>query len=230
MIKIYNNDFNNFNEEVKANLILTDIPYNIGINAYASNPQWWKNGDVSKGRSSKAESKFFESDENFSIDNFLLFCKKHLKENSSAIIFCSIEELGEIILKYKKYGFKKYIPLVFIKNNSAEVLKANMRIVGACEYGVQLFNGSLGKFNNNKKMVKNWQVFNNFSKKLHPNEKPQDLLELFITLFTDENDLILDSCAGSGSLGVACKKLNRNCILIEKDKKYFDIIKERLEE
>ena len=42
MVNLYNMDFNNFNEDVKVKLILTDIPYNIGRDAYASNPQWWK--------------------------------------------------------------------------------------------------------------------------------------------------------------------------------------------
>ena len=70
---LINDDFNNFNYEERANLILTDIPYNIGKDAYASNPQWWKNGDYKNGKSEKANSKFFETDENFNIDNFLKF-------------------------------------------------------------------------------------------------------------------------------------------------------------
>ena len=54
----------------------------------------------------------------------------------------------EILANYKKYKFKKYTPLVFIKNSSAEVLKVNMRVVGACEYGLILYNGAT---NNPKK-------------------------------------------------------------------------------
>ncbi len=227
-MKLFNNDYREIFLEDKLDFILCDIPYNIGTNAYASNPRWWNNGNYKEGKSEKAESKFFETDENFPIDDLLLYIIQNLKENCSAIIFCSIEELSEIIQKYKIFGFKKYLPLVFIKNNSAEVLKANMRIVGACEYGIQLFNGKLGKFNNNKKMIKNWFEFKNVTNKVHPNEKPVELLEQFINLFTNEGETVLDMCMGSGTTGIACKNTNRHFIGIEKDEKYFNIAKERL--
>lgn len=61
---------------------------------------------------------------------------------------------------------------------------------------------------------------------LHPTQKPVDLLEKIIGANT--GDLILDPFAGSGTTGVACKNLNRNFILIEKEPKYVEIIKERL--
>ena len=64
---------------------------------------------------------------------------------------------------------------------------------------------------------------------LHPTQKPVALLEYLIKTYTNENDLVLDNCMGSGSTGVACKKLNRNFIGIELDEKYFEIAKERIE-
>ena len=74
----YNDDFNNFEKYnlPKASLILTDIPYCIDKDAYASNPRWWKNGNVKDGRSEKANTSFFKNDKEFNIDNFLNFCKK----------------------------------------------------------------------------------------------------------------------------------------------------------
>ena len=63
---------------------------------------------------------------------------------------------------------------------------------------------------------------------LHPTQKPVALLEYLIKTYTNEGALILDNCAGSGSTGVACKNLNRNYLLIEKEDKYYDIIVERL--
>lgn len=62
----------------------------------------------------------------------------------------------------------------------------------------------------------------------HPTQKPLKLMERIVTVFTNENDLILDTYAGTGTTGVACKNLNRNYILIEKEKEYIDIIKDRL--
>jgi site-specific DNA-methyltransferase (adenine-specific) len=67
------------------------------------------------------------------------------------------------------------------------------------------------------------------SRKLHPTQKPVALLEYLIKTYTNENDTVLDFTMGSGSTGVACKNLNRNFIGIEKDDKYFDIAKQRIE-
>ncbi len=65
---------------------------------------------------------------------------------------------------------------------------------------------------------------------LHPTQKPVALFEYLIKTYTNEGDLILDNCAGSGTTGVACKNLNRNYILIEKEPEYIDIINKRLSE
>jgi site-specific DNA-methyltransferase (adenine-specific) len=62
----------------------------------------------------------------------------------------------------------------------------------------------------------------------HPTQKPLALFEYLIKTYTNEGDLVLDNCAGSGTTGVACINLNRNYILIEKEPKYVDIIRERL--
>ena len=64
---------------------------------------------------------------------------------------------------------------------------------------------------------------------LHPTQKPVALLEYLIKTYTNENDLVLDNCMGSGSTGVACVNTNRNFIGIELDKNYFNIAKERIE-
>ena len=62
----------------------------------------------------------------------------------------------------------------------------------------------------------------------HPTQKPVALFEYLIKTYTNEGELILDNCAGSGTTGVACMNTNRRFILMEKDAKYFEIIKERL--
>ena len=63
---------------------------------------------------------------------------------------------------------------------------------------------------------------------VHPTQKPVELLEWLIKTFSNENDIVLDNCMGSGSTGVACKNLNRNFIGIELDENYFNIAKERI--
>ena len=64
---------------------------------------------------------------------------------------------------------------------------------------------------------------------LHPTQKPLELLEALVRTFTNEDDTILDNCMGAGTTGVACKKLHRNFIGIEKEEKYYQIAKERIE-
>jgi len=72
-----------------------------------------------------------------------------------------------------------------------------------------------------------YKCVDNYSR-IHPNQKPLDLLEFLIHTYTDENDVVLDCFAGSGSTLVSAKKLNRIYIGIEKEEKYFDLINERL--
>ena len=74
------------------------------------------------------------------------------------------------------------------------------------------------------------QRFSSDKQKLyvHPTQKPVALFEYLIKTYTNEGDLVLDNCAGSGTTGVACKNLNRNYILIEKEQEYVDIINKRL--
>jgi len=64
---------------------------------------------------------------------------------------------------------------------------------------------------------------------IHPTQKPVALFEYLIRTYTNEGDLVLDNCAGSGTTAIACKNLNRNYILIEKEPKYIEIIKKRLD-
>jgi len=65
---------------------------------------------------------------------------------------------------------------------------------------------------------------------LHPNQKPVTLFEYLIKTYTNENDIILDNACGSGTTAIACMKTKRNYLLIEKEKKYFEISKKRIDE
>ena len=65
---------------------------------------------------------------------------------------------------------------------------------------------------------------------LHPTQKPVALLEYLVKTYTNEGDVVLDNCMGSGSTGVACVNLHRKFIGVEQDKKYFEIAKTRIKE
>lgn len=232
-IKLFNDHFQNYKsyQIPKAQLIIADIPYNIGKNAYGSNPSWYIDGDNSNGESELAHKEFFDTDKDFRITEFLHFCSKMLikepKESGKApcmVVFCAFEQQFELIEKAKKYGLNNYINLVFRKNFSAQVLKANMRVVGNCEYGVLLYRDKLPKFNNNGRMVFNcfeWKKDID-TKKVHPTQKPVRLLENLIEIFTDKGDVVIDPCAGSGSTLLAAAQCDRKAYGFEIKKDFFN--------
>lgn len=205
-IELYNDHFQNYKRYAipKAQLVIADIPYNLGVNAYASNPEWYIKGDNKNGESDKAGKTFFDTDNDFRIAEFMHFCShmliKEPKEKGKApamIVFCAFEQMQTVIEYGKQYGFMKSYPLVFIKNYSAQVLKANMKIVGATEYAVVLYRDKLPKFNNGKKMIFNWFEWrrDNSVPKIHPTQKPIPLLKRLIEIFTDEADVVIDPVA-----------------------------------
>jgi site-specific DNA-methyltransferase (adenine-specific) len=229
---IYRDHFQNYKSYnvPKAQLIIADIPYNLGNNAYASNPAWYKDGDNQNGESKLAGKSFFDTDEDFRPAEFMHFCstllKKEPKEKNSApcmIVFCAFDQQMYLIELAKRYGLNNYINLVFRKNFSAQVLKANMKIVGNCEYGLILYRDKLPKFRNNGKMIFNcidWPR-DNESEKIHPTQKPVELLKILISIFTDEGDIVIDPVAGSGSTLIAAERLNRKAYGFEIKKEFW---------
>lgn len=112
-----------------------------------------------------------------------------------------------------------------------------MKIVGACEYALVIYKDKLPKFNNNGKMILNWFLYTKDDKsipKIHPTQKPVNLLKRLIEIFTDKGDVVLDPCCGSGSTGKAVmfenRERNKNYkfIGIELEKEYLPIIVARI--
>ena len=233
--KLLNDNFQNYKRYgiPKAQLVIADIPYNLGVNAYASSTEWYINGDNSQGESKKAGKAFFNSDTNFKIAEYMHFCSKMLIKEPrvtgkapAMIVFCSFNQIPVVINYGKKYGFKNSFPIFFIKNYSAQVLKANMKIVGATEHAIVLYRDKLPKFNNDGKMVFNWFKWTKDRKgeypKIHPTQKPISLLKQLIKIFTDEGDVVIDPCAGSGSTLRAAYELNRNSYGFEIVKDFYN--------
>ena len=138
----FNDHFQNYKRYGihKAQLVIADIPYNVGKNAYGSNPAWYNKGDNANGESELANTEFFDTDKDFRPAEFMHFCshmmKKEPKQRGKApcmVIFCAFDQQMYLIALAKRYGINNYINLVFRKNFSAQVLKANMRVVGNCE-------------------------------------------------------------------------------------------------
>lgn len=253
-IELYRDNFQNYKRYgiPKAQLVIADIPYNIGADAYGSNPMWYKDGDNKNGESKLAKSSFFNSDGYFKIAEYMHFCNHLLipepKEKGKApamIVFCAFEQIQTVVQYGKQYGFNHYYPLFFCKNYSAQVLKANMRIVGATEFAVVLYRDKLPKFNNGRqidpdtgkpirgtgKMVFDWFAWQRDGKdvpKIHPTQKPIAVLKQLIEVFTDEGDVVIDPVAGSGATLRAAFELNRHSFGFEIDRKFYTEAQKRM--
>jgi site-specific DNA-methyltransferase (adenine-specific) len=239
--ELFNDNFQNYKRYgiPKAQLVIADIPYNLGKNAYASSTEWYIDGDNKKGESDKAGKQFFHTDSNFNIVEYMHFCSKLLKKEPkekgqapAMIVFCAFDQMHMVIETGKKYGFQKSYPIFFIKNYSAQVLKANMRIVGATEHAVVLYRDKLPKFNNDGKMIFNWFEWKRDDKKIypkiHPTQKPVGVLKRLIEIFTDEGDVVIDPCAGSGATLRACMELGRHSYGFEISKEFCRRAKEEM--
>lgn len=96
---------------------------------------------------------------------------------------------------------------------------------GSSNYGAQV---NVLTVNNGERYPLTVLKFNRNKQKLHPTQKPVELLEYLIKTYTNEGELVLDNCMGSGSTGEACLRTNRNFIGIEQDDNYFDIAYNRI--
>lgn len=260
--ELYNDNFQSWKLYPihKAQLVIADIPYNVGNNFYGSNPVWYKGGDNKNGESDKAGKAAFPSDYYFNEAEFWHFCHSLLKKppkggwqsargrSSDApcmIVFTSFERAHIVVEKAAKNGFPNYIPLVFIKHYSPQVLKANMRVVGATEYALLFYQDKLPKFRNGLEvdpvtgknirgtghMVFNWFEWTRDGKeipKIHPSQKPVALLKQLIEVFTDPGDVVIDPCAGSGTTLRAAYELGRHSYGFEINKEFARRAKEEM--
>lgn len=120
------------------------------------------------------------------------------------------------------YGTPNYFPQGLVKLDKPRVRKAK---VGETVGGNGFYDGYQQTDTN---YPKNILEFAN-DRGLHPTQKPLALLEYLMKTYSREGEMILDSCMGSGTTGLAAKRLNRDFIGIEKDDKYFNIAKDRIE-
>ena len=194
-------------------------------------------GDNKNGESKLAGKAAFASDFNFNLYEYFHFCSQLMKKEPKGkvirgrssdapcmIVFCSFEQIPTLINAAKKHGFVNNIPLFFIKNYSPQVLKANMRVVGATEHAILFYRDRLPKFRNNGKMVFNWFSWMKDGSdvpKIHPAQKPVALLKRLIEIFTDEGDVVIDPCFGSGATARACMELKRNFYGFEINKEFY---------
>lgn len=228
MIKLYNGDCNKILEDlIKENVhidaVIADIPYNI------KQADW---------------------DNNFDLEIVLPKIDKLLKQSGNIIIFNGWSYVIDTKLSLDKFfTIRNWIVYDRIKGRGAKTNLVSTREdilwYSKGENKGYTFNrvmsnipkktGGMGKKNGeiNRALSNVWSDISPIvpwspERIEHPTQKPVQLMERCVKLWTNEEDTILDFTMGSGSTGVACKNLNRNFIGIELNKEYFEIAENRI--
>ena len=215
--KLYQGDCLEVMDGIKdksVDLIVTDPPY---LMDYQSNRRK-KEDRFDKIKNDKGNYML--------IQDYLEECHRIMKDNTAIYCFCSWHNIDFFKNEFEKY-FKLKNILVWNKNNHGT---GDLKGSYAPKHEFILFGHKGRTLLREKRIADVIDCPKISSNKLtHPTEKPQDLLEIFIKQSSDEGSIIFDGFMGTGSCGIAAKKLNRNFIGIELDEKYFNIAKDRLE-
>lgn len=204
---------------VKVDMILTDPPYKTITGGDSDG----KNSVRPKGMLS-GNRKLFTHQTTCSPKDWMPKLFSILNDGSHAYIFTNALNLKEMLDVSISVGFQMHNLLVWEKNNCTP----SQFYMKNCEYVLFLRKGKAKWINNIGKSKTVHQFDNIIGHKVHPCEKPIDLLKFYIENSTTSESLILDPFMGSGSTGVACVDTNRNFIGIELDEGYYQIAKDRM--
>ena len=210
---IYCGDCLNYMKKIPSesiDLIVTDPPYLMNFQSGYRKRKYnkIKNDTV---QNEKLISEYFEH------------CYRILKNDTAIYCFCSWHHIDIFKQEFEKY-FKLKNIIIWQKNNTS---MGDLKGSYAPKYEMILF-GHKGRRLLNGFRYPDILEFKRTNNKLHPTEKPVDLLELFIKQSSDINDVVFDGFMGSGSTGVACINTNRKFIGCELDENYFKIAEQRL--
>lgn len=236
MIKLYNEDCLTALDKIiddSVDLVFTDPPYNLGN--FAKKRGYHVN--------SMRENSFVTSDwDNVSYDDWVMLMNKLFEKlskvskiGSSLVMFISSLRIETIINIAEKYKYYYKTTGVWHKTNPMP-RNMNLHFVNSNEFWLYfIYRKRTGTFNNNNKLVLDYieTSVTPLSEKTigrHPTQKPLQLIEPLIEILSNPTDLVIDPFMGSGTTGVACKKLNRNFIGIETNKEYFNLANNRISE
>lgn len=184
--------------------------------------KWLKQDDINDNATLIRKGKFFANIPKFS--EWLPDIYRVLKPQTHCYLMINSRNLKELQIEAEKVGFKFCNLLVWVKNNQTphKFYMSRTEFILMLRKGRERYINNLGESN----------VFiypNIMGNKLHPTEKPVELMRDFIKNSTNEGDKVLDPFMGSGSTCLAAKELNREYYGFEIDEKYYDIAKKRIE-
>lgn len=151
--------------------------------------------------------------------NFLMGKKQPLRYVEECLVFAkgTLNYNPQMQLREEKDKRKNKITSSLLKNENIGINEKTDKYQDRLKSGMNDFI-----------YPRNYQKFNNRTDGLHPTQKPVALFEYLIKTYTNENDLVLDNCSGSGTTAIACLNTNRQFIVMEKEQKYYDIILKRV--
>ena len=199
-----------------VDLCVSDIPYKL------------TGGGKGDGANSKRPKGILEDNSQLmkvpKFEDWLPELYRVMKSGTHLYLMCNFKNLNDLLNKSLAVGFKHINLLVWEKNNCTP----SQFYMKNCEYTLLLRKGK-SKYINDIGGSKTVHKFNNIiGNKVHPTEKPTDLMAFYVKNSSNEGDVVLDMFMGSGSTGVACLNTNRNFIGIELDENYFNIAESRI--
>lgn len=213
-----------------VDLILTDPPYNLGLfmnNRQTNLKKMRENSFYAAGWDDLTNEDWLEH-----MDQFFLEAHRVLKKGGAILMFMSILKIESLVKLSEKYKFYYKTTGIWHKTNPMP-RNMNLHFVNSNECWIYLINDKrTGVFNNQKMELdfietgvtpKNEKKYGK-----HPTQKPLSLMEHFVKLLSNENDIVLDPFLGSGSTAVACKKLKRNFIGYDLNSEYCNLAIERV--
>lgn len=203
-------------------LVITDPPYKLnkttGSTTSSSKAERWQGNILAADKTAGIMNEISFSD-------WLPILYKKLKDSSHCYIWTNDKNICDLQTEAEKVGFQLHNVLIWKKNNCTP----NRWYMKNCEFVLFLRKGKSFPIAN----LGDSQLFevNNISgkSKLHPTQKPVEVLERLVINSSAENGIVFDPFMGSGSTGVACVRTGRRFIGMELDKQYFDIAEKRID-
>ena len=209
-------------KNITVDAIITDPPYNISKD----------NNFHTMSSANRQGLDFGDWDRNFDLTSWLKLSDKLLKNGGNIIIFNSFLNIGFIAKELEKLNYSIKDLIRWVKPNPMP-RNIKRRFVVDCEYAIWAVKGKQKwTFNVLEKPYMRPQIICSRpagkEKTIHPTQKPINLINKLINIFTNKDDLVLDPFMGSGTTGVACQQLNRKFIGIEINKEYFLVAQKRI--
>lgn len=215
-------------EDNSVSLIIIDPPYNISKSSNFKKHSFNTPDELKTKYNISIDFGDWDKKE-IDWENLFLQFKRVLKNSGTLVIFYDVWKSTELKECADKHKFNQHRVCCWMKTNPVPVNSKINYLSNAAEYFFTFVKGKKPTFNSEyDNGYYTYPICHGKERYSHPTQKPLSLISDLIKKHSNEGDIVLDCFAGTGTTGHACVNLNRNFILIEKDKNYFDIIDKRL--